>query len=135
MNRTSVRMLVRRGSIRSPREATSRRWHVRPLRRADISGTRTLSRQHRDPRLGRDAFPAYQGRSGIEAFLRRHLEHGTQMEVEDIPVSGPPQDTRTAARSTAGSPRRTAATSTPARPSSWSARRGDDPQPGRLRTH
>ena len=46
---------ARRGQLRAGA------GNVRPLRRADISGTRTLSRQDRDPRLGRDAFPCLPG--------------------------------------------------------------------------
>ena len=33
----------------------------------------------------------------IEAFLQRYVEHGIQMEVEDILVNGPPWNTRVAA--------------------------------------
>jgi len=61
-------------------------------------GDNSWSRQFREPRPGRDAYPSHRGRAEIEAFLRRYVEHGIQMEVDDILVNGPPWKTRVAVR-------------------------------------
>ena len=61
-------------------------------------GRNSWSRQHREPEGGCDQFPTHRGRAEIETFLRRYVDHGLQMEVEDILVNGPPWNTRVAAR-------------------------------------
>jgi ketosteroid isomerase-like protein len=61
-------------------------------------GDNSWSRQLREPVRGRDHFATHRGRAEIEDFLRRYVEHGIQMEVEDILVNGPPWNTRAAAR-------------------------------------
>ena len=61
-------------------------------------GENTWSRQYREPRLGSDAYATHRGRDEIEGFLRRYVESGMQMEVEDILVNGPPWNMRAAAR-------------------------------------
>jgi ketosteroid isomerase-like protein len=61
-------------------------------------GDNTWSRQFRVPEPGRAAYPTHRGRSEIEAFLRRYVDHGIQMEVDDILVNGPPWNTRVAVR-------------------------------------
>lgn len=61
-------------------------------------GDNTWSRQHRTPQTGRAAFPTHRGRPEIESFLRRYVELGIQMAVEDILVNGPPWNTRAAVR-------------------------------------
>jgi hypothetical protein len=55
-------------------------------------GNNSWSRQHREPRAGRERFPTHKGRGEIEAFLRRYVAHGIQMDVEDILVNGPPME-------------------------------------------
>jgi ketosteroid isomerase-like protein len=59
-------------------------------------GDNSWSRQFRAPGTGRDASPTHRGRAEIEAFVRRYVEHGIQMEVEDVLVNGPPWNTRVA---------------------------------------
>jgi ketosteroid isomerase-like protein len=61
-------------------------------------GDNSWSRQFRVPEPGRAAYPTHRGRAEIEAFLRRYVDHGIQMEVDDILVNGPPWDTRVAVR-------------------------------------
>jgi ketosteroid isomerase-like protein len=61
-------------------------------------GDNTWARQFRPPQADREAHPTHRGRAEIEAFLRRYVEQGTQMEVEDILVNGPPWNTRVAVR-------------------------------------
>jgi ketosteroid isomerase-like protein len=59
-------------------------------------GDNSWSRQFREPGRGRAASPSHRGRPEIEAFVRRYVEHGIQMEVEDVLVNGPPWNTRVA---------------------------------------
>lgn len=61
-------------------------------------GDNTWSRQIRRPVPGRARYATHRGRSEIEAFLQRYVDHGIQMEVEDILVNGPPWNTRAAVR-------------------------------------
>ncbi len=61
-------------------------------------GDNSWSRQHRVPRAGLDPHPTHRGRAEIEAFLRRYVEFGIQMEIEDILVNGPPWNMRAAVR-------------------------------------
>ena len=61
-------------------------------------GDNSWSRQFRAPEPGRAAYPTHRGRAEIEAFLRRYVYHGIQMEVDDILVNGPPWNTRVAVR-------------------------------------
>jgi len=63
-------------------------------------GDNSWSRQFRPPQPGRAAHPTHRGRTEIEAFLRRYVDHGIQMEVDDILVNGPPWNTRVAVRVT-----------------------------------
>ena len=60
-------------------------------------GDNSWSRQYRPPERGRQASPTHRGRREIEGFLRRYVEHGIQMQVEDILVNGPPWNLRVAA--------------------------------------
>jgi ketosteroid isomerase-like protein len=61
-------------------------------------GRNSWSRQHREPEGGVEQFPTHRGRAEIETFLRKYVDHGLQMEVEDVLVNGPPWNTRVAAR-------------------------------------
>jgi ketosteroid isomerase-like protein len=61
-------------------------------------GDNSWSRQFRAPEPGRAAYPTHRGRAEIEAFLRRYVDHGIQMEVDDILVNGAPWNTRVAVR-------------------------------------
>ncbi|MDH4147949.1 MAG: hypothetical protein OEY23_22560 [Acidimicrobiia bacterium] len=60
-------------------------------------GDNSWSGQFRHPVADREPHPTHIGRSEIERFLDRVVEHGVQMEVEDILVNGPPWNTRVAA--------------------------------------
>jgi ketosteroid isomerase-like protein len=97
--KAAVRMLIRR-AIRSLNQG-----HYEPALAmfasdADLTfpGDNVLARQHRTPQRGRTPFPTHRGRDEIEAFLRRYVEQGNQMEIEDILVNGPPWNTRAAVR-------------------------------------
>src|SRR5689334_5368122 len=59
-------------------------------------GDNTWSRMYHQPGTGRNAVPTHRGRAEIEGFLRRYVENGLQMCVEDILVNGPPWNTRVA---------------------------------------
>jgi len=61
-------------------------------------GDNTWSRQNRLPERGRHACATHRGRAEIEAFLQRYVEHGIQMQVEDVLVNGPPWNVRAAVR-------------------------------------
>jgi ketosteroid isomerase-like protein len=61
-------------------------------------GDNSWSRQFREPQTGREPHVTHRGRTEIEAFLARYVEHGIQMQVEDILVNGPPWNMRAAAR-------------------------------------
>jgi ketosteroid isomerase-like protein len=61
-------------------------------------GQNSWSRQYRAPRSGRTPDTTHRGRDEIESFLRRYVDHGIQMEVEDILVNGPPWNMRAAVR-------------------------------------
>jgi ketosteroid isomerase-like protein len=97
--KAAARALIRR-SIRRLNEGRYDAALAMFARDATLSfpGDNSWSRQHRDPPRGRDHCPTHRGRSEIEDFLRRYVEHGIQMEVEDILVNGPPWNTRAAAR-------------------------------------
>lgn len=99
MYKATVRMLIRR-SIRLLNEG-----QVKPALRMfandatlTFPGNNTWSKQFRTPEPGRAAYATHRGRDEIEAFLRRYVDHGLQMEVEDILVNGPPWNTRAAVR-------------------------------------
>jgi ketosteroid isomerase-like protein len=59
-------------------------------------GDNTWARQYHEPGTGRDAVPTHRGRAEIEGFLRRYVDHGLQMRVEEIFVNGPPWNLRVA---------------------------------------
>ena len=59
-------------------------------------GDNSWSRMYREPQTGTESSPTHRGRAEIEAFLRRYVSAGIQMEVEDILVNGAPWNTRAA---------------------------------------
>jgi ketosteroid isomerase-like protein len=61
-------------------------------------GDNSWANEHRPAEKGREAFATHRGRAEIEAFMRRYVEDGLQMAVEDILVNGPPWNTRVAIR-------------------------------------
>jgi ketosteroid isomerase-like protein len=61
-------------------------------------GDNSWARQFRPPQADREQHPTHRGRDEIEAFLKRYVEQGIQMEVEDILVNGPPWNMRAAVR-------------------------------------
>ena len=62
-------------------------------------GENSWSMQFLGPReRGCEPFVTHRGRAEVEAFLRRYVAHGIQMEVDDILVNGPPWNMRAAAR-------------------------------------
>ena len=60
-------------------------------------GDNSWSAMFRPPEPGRQPGRTHRGKDEIEAFLVRYVEHGLQMEVEDILVNGPPWNARAAA--------------------------------------
>jgi hypothetical protein len=61
-------------------------------------GRNTWACQFREPAAGRERVATHRGRAEIEAFLRRYVETGLQMAVEDVLVNGPPWRMRAAVR-------------------------------------
>jgi len=61
-------------------------------------GDNTWAAQYRLPVPGRDAFVTHRNRAEIEGFLRRYVDTGMQMAVDDVLVNGPPWNLRAAAR-------------------------------------
>lgn len=61
-------------------------------------GNNSWSRICREPKTGRAPYPTHRGRDEIELFLQRYVDHGIQMEIEDILVNGPPWNMRVAIR-------------------------------------
>jgi ketosteroid isomerase-like protein len=97
MYKASARMLIRR-NIRLLNEG-----HYEPAlamfaKEATLSfpGYNSWSRQHREPRVGREPFATHVGRLEIEAFLQRYVAQRLQMKIEDILVNGPPWNMRAA---------------------------------------
>jgi ketosteroid isomerase-like protein len=97
--KAAVRMLIRR-AIRSLNQGQYEPALAMYANDAELTfpGDNVLARQHRTPQRGRARFPTHRGRDEIEAFLRRYVEQGIQMEIEDILVNGPPWNTRAAVR-------------------------------------
>ena len=99
MYKAAVRALIRssirslnRGDIKPALRMFARNAHL------TFPGDNSWSRQYRPPTPGRAASPTHRGRDEIGAFLQRYVDHGIQMEVEDILVNGPPWNTRAAIR-------------------------------------
>jgi ketosteroid isomerase-like protein len=97
MYKAAVRSMIRR-SIRLLNEG---RYEpalamLAPDATLTFPGDNSFSRMFREPRGGREAYPTHRGRAEIEAFLRRYVQLGLQMEIEDILVNGPPWNTRAA---------------------------------------
>ena len=61
-------------------------------------GVNSWAGQFREPVPGRAAFVTHRNRNEIEGFLRRYVDTGMQMVVEDVLVNGPPWNMRAAAR-------------------------------------
>ena len=68
-------------------------------------GDNSWSRQFTEPGTGRESSPTHRGRVEIEAFLRRYVDAGVQMRIEDMLVNGPPWNTRVAVRAQVWIPR------------------------------
>jgi ketosteroid isomerase-like protein len=106
MYKAAVRILIRRAirALNGGRYETALAMFA-PDAELTFPGDNVLSRQHRAPQPGRAAFPTHRGRDEIEEFLRKYVEQGLQMEVEDILVNGPPWNTRAAVRARLWIPR------------------------------
>jgi len=61
-------------------------------------GANSWAAQYRTPVRGRDAFVTHENRDEIEGFLRRYVDTGMQMVVDDVLVNGPPWNLRAAVR-------------------------------------
>jgi ketosteroid isomerase-like protein len=99
MYKAAVRALLRR-TIRNLNRGDARlavRMFAPDVTLA-FPGDNSLSRQFREPRLGREATPTHRGRDEFAAFLKLYVDRGMQMVVEDILVNGPPWNTRVAVR-------------------------------------
>lgn len=99
MYKATARMLIRRniGLLNQGRYEPTLAMFASDATLA-FPGDNSWSRQHRRPRGGRDQHPTHRGRDEIETFLQRYVDHGIQMEVEDILVNGPPWNMRVAIR-------------------------------------
>ena len=99
MYKAAVRMLIRR-AIRALNQGRYEPALAMFASDADLTfpGDNALARQHRTPQPGQAAFPTHRGQDEIEAFLKRYVDQGLQMEIEDILVNGPPWNTRAAVR-------------------------------------
>ncbi len=64
----------------------------------NFPGDNSWARQYRTPRSGREASMSHVGHDEIEGFLRRYVDTGMHMEVDDILVNGPPWNARAAVR-------------------------------------
>ena|SRR6266700_3876679 len=99
MYKAAVRMLIRR-NIRLLSEGQYKPTLAMFTDDAAVTfpGQNRWSREHRTLRRGRSAFATHRGRDEIESFLQHLVDHGIQMQVEDILVNGPPWNTRAAVR-------------------------------------
>lgn len=99
MYKAAARALIRR-NIRLLNEGRHEPALAMFARDAQLTfpGQNSWSRQYRIPRNGRGPSATHRGRDEIESFLRRYVEHGIQMQVEDILVNGPPWNMRAAVR-------------------------------------
>jgi ketosteroid isomerase-like protein len=99
MYKATVRAMIRR-SVRRLNEGDYRPSLAvyAPDATLTFPGNNSWSRQFRSPQADREPHPTHRGRDEIEAFLKRYVGQGIQMEVEDILVNGPPWNTRVAVR-------------------------------------
>jgi hypothetical protein len=99
MYKAAVRWMVRR-NIRHVNEGNYRPALAMFHDEATLAfpGDNSWANQHRRTEKGRDAFATHRGRAEIEAFLRRYVEAGIHMVVDDVLVNGPPWNTRVAVR-------------------------------------
>lgn len=97
MYKAAARWMIRR-SIRRMNEGDYRPTLAMYAEDATLTfpGDNSWSRQYREPRTGRASSPTHRGRAEIEHFLQRCVDHGLQIEAEDILVNGPPWNTRAA---------------------------------------
>jgi ketosteroid isomerase-like protein len=97
--KAAVRAMIRR-SIRHLNEGDYRPALAvyAPDATLTFPGDNSWASMFRPPETGREPRPTHRGRGEIEAFLRRYVAEGMQMEVEDILVNGPPWNTRVAVR-------------------------------------
>jgi SnoaL-like domain len=70
----------------------------RPEATLAFPGNNSWANQFRPVEKGRAVSVTHRGKAEIEAFLRRYVENGIQMVVEDILVNGPPWNMRAAVR-------------------------------------
>lgn len=61
-------------------------------------GDNSWAGMFRTPVKSQEPFATHRGTAEIEAFLRRFVDSGIEMHVEDILVNGPPWNTRAAVR-------------------------------------
>jgi ketosteroid isomerase-like protein len=99
MYKATVRFLIRR-TVRQMNDGDYRAALATFADDATLAfpGDNSWANQHRQTEKGRLRFDTHRGRAEIEAFLRRYVDAGIQMEVEDILVNGPPWKTRVAVR-------------------------------------
>jgi ketosteroid isomerase-like protein len=99
MYKATVRALIRR-SIRLLNEGRYEPALAVFAKDATLGfpGDNSWSREFGEPQLGREAFVTHRGKTQLERFMRRYVDAGIQMTVEDILVNGPPWNTRVAVR-------------------------------------
>jgi ketosteroid isomerase-like protein len=97
--KTAVRWMIRRNvAALNAGDAEPTLAMFAPDARLAFPGLNSWSTQIRPTERGRAVFDTHRGRDEIAAFLRRYVETGIQMEVEDVLVAGPPWRTRVAVR-------------------------------------
>src|SRR5262249_31756717 len=99
MYKAAARALIRR-NIRLLNEGRYKPALAMFARDANLTfpGQNSWSRQYRVPLGGRAPSVTHRGRDEIEGFLQHYVDHGVQMEIEDILVNGPPWNMRAAVR-------------------------------------
>lgn len=99
MYKTAARWMIRRSIARlNEGDARLAMAMFAPAATLSFPGDNSWANQHRPTQRGRDAFATHRGKAEIEAFVRRYVEVGIQMVVDDILVNGPPWNTRVAVR-------------------------------------
>lgn len=99
MYKAAARMMIRR-SIRALNDGRAEPALAMFAKDATLTfpGDNSWSQMYGRPQRGRAPEPTHRGKDEVEAFVRRYVEHGIQMQVEEILVNGPPWNTRAAVR-------------------------------------
>ena len=99
MYKAAIRALVRRGirDLNAGNPETLLRMAT-PDAELTFPGDNSWAAMYRPVEKDRDRHPTHRGVDECRAFAARFVQHGIQMELEDILVNGPPWNTRVALR-------------------------------------